>query len=58
MKAVGVGLKVAVTVEVVVTVVVGVARVVVTAVTPLQEQADENLAAGAVVPREVQTGVA
>jgi hypothetical protein len=43
---------------VLVTVVVGVARVVVAAVTPLQEQADESLAVGAVVPREVQDAAA
>lgn len=58
MKALGVGVTAVVTVEVVVTVVVGVARVVVTAVTPLQEQADESLAAGASVPLAVQAVVA
>jgi type III secretory pathway component EscS len=58
MKASGVGVTVVVTVEVVVTVVVGVAIVVVTAVTPLQEQADESLAAGAIGAIEVQAVVA
>ncbi len=57
MKACGVGVMVVVTVEVAVTVVNGVAMVVVTAVIPLQEQADEYLAAGASEAEEVQAVV-